>query len=533
MTTVQIRFEPNYMADPTPSLGPAPQTDEEAVPEDPPSLRKVVAKNLELFLAFLIDPVYAPKKGREKVVLYRDWHNVKNLSVVSKSLHIVISKHMLLQRTELMIKHRENERDLRTEVGRFWKDQWSRMQEVAEKNRELRFAPMEAEKAAQAEAAAQAQATMVSEVKNNKFGGGLPPGSFDPSSFLPSPTEIPNQDVVFRSDERETEQLSRATAQSRTTAAPGEQQEQGITEDLEQVLAIHQKQIAELLARQQEIVQRQLLSENADALSTSPRTNAAFFDLYAGISMVEAGNRPSSKQSSQMMNLGRVSVGLTPRIEVMGANGEQTSIVFESKYGSNTTAAGNTTVHDQAKNPPPTTSDFENSLEDRLDTDRARDQTWQELLAISGYVEYQQEMQRERLARDETERYFEGVKHEVQEIENTLYNKSQHPQLANETLVKPIPVDEANATLKELGNYSSEAIGSSAKREIINLKSAFAQFFTAWSKAAEIAPIVNQEDDFRKHVLAMSAVPKDWSAKDWAKQAVHAMTERADGSDIE
>lgn len=73
--------------------------------------------------------------------------------------------------------------------------------------------------------------------------------------------------------------------------------------------------------------------------------------------------------------------------------------------------------------------------------------------------------------------------------------------------------EEAKATLKSLNALDPYDIETVAKRELLHLKAAFASFYTAWGRAATIAPQVSHQDDFKKHLFAMAGAPSNWQTK--------------------
>lgn len=123
-------------------------------------------------------------------------------------------------------------------------------------------------------------------------------------------------------------------------------------------------------------------------------------------------------------------------------------------------------------------------------------------------------------------RYLPLEKEKEEKAENQLKQQLPDPKKTPIWAQKALSRDEARQTLSEIADFNPDVIGKVAKQELIHLKSAFAQFFTSWSRAAEIAPSVGQEEDFRKHIFSMANVPKNWGTKEWAKQAVYSMTEK-------
>ncbi|CAD7930326.1 unnamed protein product [Amoebophrya sp. A25] len=626
-------------------------------PADEPSLAKVVGKNVELFMGFLIDPVYGKKQARgNRIPLYRDWKNIKALSCVDKSLHIIISKHILVQRTAQLQKHRAGERDLRNELGKFWKDQWGRMQEVAEKNRELRLAGWEEEMKERVAEMLKEQGIRDSlqEGDEEQYGDedynmmGMEGSSVTFLTFLPPGPDDINTPVVMM-DQRDHEQQIQKEAPKKSfyvdeedtldqrtsrllydladtelvldsrnyrSAAEdhnilAEDEVDPLLLEIERHVAHHELSkdeamvaITEALGEHVGFVSDRMLAEeeqatyykektgNEDLLGEEewldghegqreagqdqgPSTLPDFLDIIAGEASEEREGQGTAA-ASHILNIelagSRISMGPNESSNTshdVSASAEDTRVVrlLIDLPSHHTPCAARDDEDDHTRQATKRAAivvvarDGSISISFPSNHDQAlhshnqgrQDQQGEPSAARGSAVNAVRSQRRETspgTSKNTTSRVYPTVLTEEEEFLATYDNEmidalapfapslhfpssSASQQTDNaRSIVKPISADEAQATLKAINTFNPDVMAASAKREIVNLKSAFAQFFTAWSKAAEIAPIVNQEDDFRKHVLAMSAVPKDWSVKDWAKQAVHAVTEKND-NDVE
>ena len=89
---------------------------------------------------------------------------------------------------------------------------------------------------------------------------------------------------------------------------------------------------------------------------------------------------------------------------------------------------------------------------------------------------------------------------------------------------KSILPDDAEVLLKAIAGMETSKIDRIAKKELVSLKAAFAAFFTSWSRAAEIAETVGQ-DELRGNMGSLAQVPATWNARSWAVSALATLQE--------